>query len=203
MFEGWEGSSTAADSLARAHLPVILAIDPGTTESGWCLLRPNGGRIDAGVSSNTDLLAGLAYMPADVMAIEVFEARGMPIGQESIETIIYTGRLMQAWGHSVRRVKRSEVKRHLCGSLRAKDGNVRQALIDLYGGKDAAVGRKATPGPLYGIASHAWAALAVAVTARDATACAIALSGRSGVLTGGQGYDRDSRCKATTSTDSV
>ena len=31
--------------------------------------------------------------------------------------------------------------------------------------KDAAIGKKATPGPLYGVKSHAWAALAVAITA--------------------------------------
>lgn len=113
--------------ITRARFPLtILAIDPGTAVSGWCVLRPD----------------------------------------DSIETIIYTGMLMQAWPGKLLRVKRSEVKRHLCGSLRAKDANVRQAIIDRYGGQ-AAIGRKATPGPLYGVTSHAWAALAVAITARE------------------------------------
>lgn len=148
-------------------MTTILGIDPGTTQSGWCLLHPSG-KVDAGVSDNDQLLYGLGDMPADVLAVELFEARGMPIGNESIETILYTGRLIQAWGYStVRRVKRSEVKRHLCGSLRAKDANVRQAILDAYGGKEVAIGRKANPGPLYGVTSHAWAALAVAITARD------------------------------------
>ncbi len=150
---------------APANLPVILAVDPGTTESGWCLLYPSG-KVEAGVSENSQLLYGLPAMPADLLAVEVFEARGMPIGNESIETILYTGRLMQAWGQALRRVKRSQVKRHLCGSLKAKDANIRQALIDRFGG-ERAIGRKATPGPLYGVKSHAWAALGVAVTARD------------------------------------
>ena len=43
--------------------------------------------------------------------------------------------------------------------MRAKDGNVRQALIDLIGEQ----GTKKNKGPTYGISSHSWAALAVAV----------------------------------------
>jgi hypothetical protein len=156
-------------SRAHAHLPaslpVILAIDPGTTESGWCLLYPSG-KVEAGVSNNEHLLYCLPTMAADLLAVEVFEARGMPIGNESIETILYTGKLMQAWGGPLRRVKRSQVKRHLCGSLKAKDANVRQVLLDRYGGEKA-IGKKAAPGPLYGVKSHGWAALAVAVTARE------------------------------------
>src|SRR3546814_17637889 len=87
----------------------------------------------------------------------------MPMGEDSIETVIWTGRFVQAWRDpaSVRMVKRREVKSHLCGSARAKDPNVRQALIDQVG----APGLKASPGPTYGVTSHAWAALAVAVTA--------------------------------------
>ena len=37
---------------------------------------------------------------------------------------------------------RQEVKLHLCNSARAKDANIRQALIDRFGGKDKAIGRK-------------------------------------------------------------
>jgi len=58
------------------------------------------------------------------------------------------------------------VKLHLCGSARAKDTNIRQALIDRYGGS-AAIGKKAAPGPLYGVSKDVWSALAVAVTAAD------------------------------------
>jgi hypothetical protein len=66
----------------------------------------------------------------------------------------------------VLRIYRADVKLHLCNSHRAKDKNVRQALIDLYGPtKEAAIGRKASPGPLYGLAGDGWAALGVAVTA--------------------------------------
>jgi hypothetical protein len=58
---------------------------------------------------------------------------------------------------------RRVVKLALCGDSRAKDANIRQALIDRFGGS-AAVGRKAAPGPLYGIHRDVWSALAIAVT---------------------------------------
>ena len=65
-------------------------------------------------------------------------------------------------------IYRKDVKLHLCGSPRAKDSNIRQALIDRFGpGKEKAIGLKKTPGPLYGVKSHVWAALAVAVTHLD------------------------------------
>ena len=58
---------------------------------------------------------------------------------------------------------------HLCKNNRAKDGNVRQAILDRYpatgGGKNPQVGTKKAPGPLYGVSGHAWQALAVAITA--------------------------------------
>ncbi|MGH7470493.1 MAG: hypothetical protein ACRENP_21315 [Longimicrobiales bacterium] len=52
---------------------------------------------------------------------------------------------------------------HLCKNPKAKDQNIRQALIDLLG----APGTKKNPGPTYGISGDAWSALAIAVTARD------------------------------------
>ena len=57
------------------------------------------------------------------------------------------------------------MKLTLCGDARAKDPNIRAALIDRWGGsKAAAVGTKKSPGPLYGFKSDMWAALAVAET---------------------------------------
>ena len=51
-----------------------------------------------------------------------------------------------------------------CNSAAAKDTNIRQALIDHYGGSKAeAIGVKAKPGPLYGIKADEWSALAIAL----------------------------------------
>jgi hypothetical protein len=86
-------------------------------------------------------------------------------------TVWWTGRFAETWyaagnGEPVA-VYRKDVKLHLCGSPRAKDPNIRQALIDRWGGKAAAIGNAKNPGPLYGVKSHAWAALAVAVYVND------------------------------------
>ncbi|WP_230687708.1 hypothetical protein, partial [Streptococcus pneumoniae] len=50
------------------------------------------------------------------------------------------------------------VKIWLCGTMRAKDANIAQALRDKHG----EVGTKKNPGKLYGIKSHLWSALAIA-----------------------------------------
>ena len=56
----------------------------------------------------------------------------------------------------------------ICKNNRAKDVNVRQALIDMFpklgGGKTPQIGTKSSPGPLYGVSNDVWAALAVGVT---------------------------------------
>jgi hypothetical protein len=49
----------------------------------------------------------------------------------------------------------------------ANDAAVRDALLQLWGGKVEAMGSKKAPGPLYGMASHRWSALAVAVTCAE------------------------------------
>jgi hypothetical protein len=53
---------------------------------------------------------------------------------------------------------------------RAKDGNIGQALVDRFGGKAAAIGKKAAPGPLYTVSGDPCAVLALAVTWFDQNA---------------------------------
>src|SRR5574340_697069 len=150
---------------------IVFAVDPGTTQSGWCHF--DGAKVvDSGVSPNDELAQRIHVLGAYVahglmvpvrLAVERFEARGMPIGDDSIQTIIWTGRFLQAWHDpaAVALIPRSAVKLHLCGTPRAKDANIRQALIDAIGPR----GTKKNPGPTYGVSSHAWAALAVAAVA--------------------------------------
>jgi hypothetical protein len=148
---------------------MILAIDPGTHESGWCTLM-DGRVTGSGVLPNADMLARIQSLstwdPRVVLAIEMVASYGMAVGKEVFETVRWIGRFQQVWRdpEAVRLIYRKDVKLHLCGSPRAKDANIRQALIDLIG----APGTKKQPGPTYGVKSHAWAALAVAVTAEAA-----------------------------------
>lgn len=146
---------------------MILAIDPGTTQSGWC--EYNDRRVlRSGVESNSIMLLhvkSLSITGVYSLAIEKIVGMGMVVGQEVFDTCIWIGRFQQAWRDpdAVRLIPRRQVKLHVCGSPQAKDKNIRQALIDKLG----PVGTKANPGPLYGVTSHAWSALAIAVTAQE------------------------------------
>jgi hypothetical protein len=95
------------------------------------------------------------------------------VGREVFETVFWTGRFFEAAtrrGAAVSRLPRKTIKIHLCGSARAQDSNIRVALCDRFGGSERAKGTKKAPGPLFGIKSHEWAALALAVTWSDLNA---------------------------------
>lgn len=147
----------------------LLAIDPGTDQSGWCVLV-DGSVSDSGVEANEAVLRRVCTWPHS-LAIEMIASYGMAVGREVFETCVWIGRFMQAHTYpaTVRLVYRRDVKLHLCGSPKAKDANIRQALLDMFprtgGGNTPQVGTKKQPGPLFGVSSHAWAALGVAVTA--------------------------------------
>jgi len=143
---------------------MIFAVDPGTTESAW--LATNNGLIHRhGMLGNEHLVQTLkTWCPGDELAIEMVASYGMPVGREVFETCVWIGRFIEAWKGSWSFVYRRDVKLYLCGSMKAKDGNIRQALIDRYGGKEKAVGNKKNPGPLYGISGDVWSALAIALT---------------------------------------
>ena len=151
----------------------ILAIDPGATQSAWLVLRSTDGRPDEfGILPNDELVRELWHRLggyADVV-IESVESYGMAVGREVFQTVWWAGRFHEACLRDYARVvqmPRRTVKLELCGSAAAKDQNVRLALLDRYGGKDAAVGRKAAPGPLYGVSRDVWSALAIAETYRS------------------------------------
>jgi hypothetical protein len=142
----------------------ILAIDPGSYQSAW--LRFEGGRPQGfGITANEILVKALRTggLP-DLVVIEKIESYGMAVGAEVFDTVWWAGRFAEAAARvPVVMLPRRAVKLALCGDSRAKDANIRQALIDRFGGS-AAVGRKAAPGPLYGITRDVWSALAIAVT---------------------------------------
>lgn len=139
----------------------ILAIDPGPEKSAFVLW--DGSVICAEEISNSALMARVESggLPDCLAAIEMVACFGMPVGREVFETCLFIGELKREFYHqgkTTRLVYRKDVKMHLCQSMRAKDGNIRAALIDKHG----APGTKANKGKTYGISGHLWAALAVA-----------------------------------------
>ena len=145
-------------------MALIIGLDPGPEQTGMVWLD-DGTVSHPGVHQNKTVLRMLYHALGEV-ACEMIASYGMPVGRDVFETCVWIGRFLgaaSAAGHAFHRLTRLEVKLHLCQSARAKDTNIRQALIDRYG----PVGTKKTPGPLYGVTSHAWAALAVATTHAD------------------------------------
>lgn len=147
----------------------LIAIDPGTTESAH--LEWNGNKVcNQNFGSNTDLINNIRYgffKHASACVIEMVACYGMPVGKETFQTVLWIGQFMEAWSTAYitpcTLVYRQPVKIHHCGSARAKDGNVRQALIDKYG----APGTKKEPGRTYGVSGHLWSALALATFSRE------------------------------------
>ena len=117
-------------------MPSILAIDPGTYASAY-VLWDGGAILDKGIVSNDGILYTLSSMAnsIDLLAIEMIGhyGTGMPAGKTVFETCIWIGRFVQAYGKSCFLIKRKAIVTYLCNSPRAKDSNVRQALIDKYG----------------------------------------------------------------------
>lgn len=150
----------------------VYAIDPGYEQSALVVFDGQA-VVNHQTVPNAQLLDEISDRTRSaqhVLVIEQIASFGMPVGEEVFETVFWSGRFAQAWEgyHAtmpVDRLKRHAIKMHLCGNTRAKDANIRQALLDRFGpGKERAIGRKAAPGPLYGISGDEWAALAVAVT---------------------------------------
>ena len=148
---------------------IVIGIDPGPTESAY--VRWDGARVLWRDIAPNQSVRGMLREPdiqSDVVVFEKVESYGMAVGLDVFETVFETGRMYEVVADGKReRLSRRAVKMHLCGSARAADSNIRQALIDRFGGvggRRVAVGLKASPGPLYGVRKHEWAALAVAVT---------------------------------------
>lgn len=152
-----------------------LAIDPGTTDSAWVLLDGWGGPISWALTPNALLLhlARTGQMRADHVVVEMVESYGMRfVGEETYLTCVMVGRIVEALrGADPVLLHRSDVKLHLLGARRGKDPDVRAALLDLYGGKQAAIGTKSAPGPLHGVKRDIWSALAVGRTFLAQPAC--------------------------------
>jgi len=143
----------------------IFAIDPGTAKSAWMEFDTDGlVPVRFGISDNEEVLVLLHQnRQCEHLAIEMVASFGMPVGKEVFETCVWIGRFIQQAKLPFTCLYRKEIVIHLCGTAKAKDGNVRQALIDRYGPQ----GTKKSPGATYGISKDVWSSLAIATTWTD------------------------------------
>lgn len=165
---------------------IVLAIDPGNTESAMVMWCPATRHILAKhYVPNMELFSllrqamGMDIVPLDpvkyprLVVIEQVRSYGLAVGAEVFDTVHWSGRFHQYivdhWHQDdqVILVPRRDVKMTLCHANTAKDANIRAAIMDMFGGEKAAKGCKKTPGPLYGVSGDIWAALALAITVGD------------------------------------
>ena len=144
---------------------MILAIDPGNVESAYCLIDTETYKpIEFGKVGNAQMLMKLKELEYDVLIVEMIASYGMAVGASVFETCVWIGRFIQARKcPNFQYIYRKEEKMNLCNSMKAKDSNIRQALIDRFGD----VGTKKEPGWFYGFKKDIWAAYAVGITFLD------------------------------------
>jgi hypothetical protein len=138
-------------------MALTFAIDPGNTHSAYVVLTSDN-IIAKGILPNDDmrlLLREFAENNDIVLAIEMIASYGMAVGSEVFNTCVWIGRYIEQVGR-YEYVYRKDVKMNLCGSMRAKDSNIRQALLDRFGKERCK-----------GLAKDMWSALAVGVTYLD------------------------------------
>ena len=145
---------------------MILSIDPGNEKSAYTLIDELLKPVDFGIMDNEELLGALAFKDfrAEHFAIEMIASYGMAVGKTVFDTVLWIGRFWQQADMPIKQlIYRKDVKMNLCHSMKAKDGNIRQALIDRFG----EVGIKKNPGWFYGFKSDIWSAYAVGITYHD------------------------------------
>ena len=162
----------------------VVGIDPGPRTSGVVVVSWPGDDISAppmveATSAASDMGAVsmiVRHGRADVVVCEWLTSYGAAVGATVLETAAVVGAVEAAAtigvgdrAPTVERITRPEVALELCGTRRARDSQIHEAIRQIYrdaglatgGGSDATRGVRAQPGPLYMVRSHAWDALAV------------------------------------------
>lgn len=155
---------------------MILAVDPGSAESAYCLIDTKTYKpIEFGKLDNNDLLKQISmFKDIECIVVEKVASYGMAVGKEVFDTCEWYGRFIQKYcdtheDFKINYVYRREEKINLCGSMKAKDTNIRQALIDRFAKHDFKNGKgtKKNQDWFYGFKADIWMAYAVGVTYLD------------------------------------
>jgi hypothetical protein len=150
---------------------MILSLDPGSTQSAYCVLDDNLKTIRSGKCDNRiaqEMMIKYTRM-FDIRhcAIEGVQGYGMAVGKTVFETCewigIYleTARLLKI--PNIKKIYRKEEKKNLCKSIKVKDSDIRQALIVRFIGEKVIENGDWFNGFKYDV----WQAYAVGVTYYD------------------------------------
>ena len=155
----------------------IFSIDPGDVQTAIVVLDVATYKPVVFVKSDNYKIYDFIFKNANkysisVAAIEMVASYGMAVGRSVFETCVWIGRYteyLRTMGIKVNYIYRKDVKLNICGQTRAKDSNIRMALIDRFAKFDFKTGKgvKMKPDWFYGFKADVWQAYAVGVTWLD------------------------------------
>ena len=161
---------------------VVFAIDPGNTYSAYAIMedmtrvQQDYKLIEFNKLPNKECMDRMLFWlekqyPPDTVVIERVASYGMAVGKDVFETCEWIGRFSQEAEKlkPVNYIYRKDEKMTICGNMKAKDSNIRQALIDRFATKDLKNGKgtKKDPDYFYGVSKDCWAAIAIATSYMD------------------------------------
>jgi len=146
---------------------IIYTIDPGNEQSAFLVYDTDNNKfLQKEIMQNQLLSYDLKALKKsdDILLIENIQCFGMAVGRTVFDTCIWIGRFIESWlsfyndkDNNYFLINRRDIKLHFCEHPRAKDTNIRQALIDRFGKP----GTKNNPGFLYGIKKDLWSTVAI------------------------------------------
>ena len=150
----------------------VLAVDPGNELSAYMVMDSDTFKpIEFAKLSNCALNEMLRNneIQYDEAVAERVQSFGMPVGRSIFLTCEEIGRLaeiIESKGKPISYVYRKDEKLHICGDPRAKDSNIRRALIERFATFDFETGKgtKKHPDWWYGMKLDTWSAAAISIT---------------------------------------
>ena len=150
---------------------MIFAIDPGSTQSAYCMMNGDALPLHFDKVPNAELVSLIRTYSKSLTAviIERVASYGMPVGREVFDTCEWIGRYTQVADDinlPVEYILRQEEKLLICKSPKANDATIRKALIDRFAKHDFKTGKGNSHSPdfFYNFRADIWAAFSIGVT---------------------------------------
>ena len=158
---------------------VLLAIDPGDEYSAFVFMdietyKPlyfAKEKNEEAINHMIEYIKGYGTFGVNIknIACEMIASYGMGVGAHVFWTCVVIGKfttLLEQAGCKVDYIYRVDERMNLCKTMKAKDSNIRIALVDRFAkfDKRSGKGTKKNPDWFYGFSADCWQAYAVGVT---------------------------------------
>ena len=139
---------------------ILVSLDPGPTATGVCCFDGFYKLLACGHLPNDSVERLIERVDPCITVCEDIVGFGMSVGKSTFDTAKQIGRfwiLSELYSREWHLINRRDIKLLCCGDAKAKDKDIRAAMIASWGQQ----GTAKLPGPTYGFTNHTWSALAV------------------------------------------